>query len=43
MKNNPGTLENDHNINERILYMSFDLCEGKWKLAFSDGNKILVV
>ena len=25
MKNNPGTFENDHNINERILYMSFDL------------------
>ena len=25
MKNSPGNLENDHNINERILYMSFDL------------------
>ena len=43
MKKNPGTLENDHNIKERILYMSFDLSEGKWKLAFSDGNKIRVV
>lgn len=39
MKNTQGTLNKDITIQGEYLYMSFDMGDTKWKMAFSDGNK----
>ena len=39
MKNTQGTLKKDITIQGEYLYMSFDMGDTKWKMAFSDGNK----
>jgi len=38
MKNTQGT-QKDFTTKGEFLYMSFDMGDTKWKLAFSDGNK----
>ena len=39
MKNTQGTLKKDFTTQGEFLYMSFDMGDTKWKMAFSDGNK----
>ena len=38
MKNTQGT-QKDFTTKGEFLYMSFDMGDTKWKMAFSDGNK----
>jgi transposase len=40
MKKTQKTLRNEDTIKESILYIAFELSNSKWKLAFSDGNKV---
>ena len=40
MKKAQKTLRNEDTIKESILYIAFELSNSKWKLAFSDGNKV---
>lgn len=39
MKNTQGTLTKDITTQGQFLYMSFDMGDTKWKMAFCDGNK----
>ena len=40
MKKTQKTLRNEDTIKESILYIAFELSNSKWKLAFSDGDKV---
>lgn len=40
MKKTQRTLRKDIIAKETILHMSFELSNSKWKLGFSDGNKM---
>jgi transposase len=40
MKKTQRTLRKKNNTIESLLYMAFELSEGKWKLGFCDGNKM---
>jgi transposase len=40
MKKTKGTPRKKVSINERVLHLAFELSQNKWKLGFSDGNKM---
>ncbi len=40
MKKTKGTPRKKGSINERVLHLAFELGQNKWKLGFSDGNKM---
>jgi len=40
MKKTQETLRVKDSIKEAVLYIAFELSNSKWKLAFSDGNKV---
>jgi len=40
MKKTRGTPRKKVSINERVLQLAFELSQNKWKLGFSDGNKM---
>lgn len=40
MKLAQETLVRDYNTKEAVLYTAFELSDIKWKLAFSDGNRV---
>jgi transposase len=43
MKKTQKTLRNEDTINESILYTAFELSHRKWKLAFSNGEKMRTI
>lgn len=43
MKQTQGTLGDESNTRSAVLYTAFELSASKWKLAFSDGEKIRYV
>jgi len=43
MKKTPKSLQRHDNTEKAVLYMSFELSNAKWKLAFSDSKKIGLV
>ena len=40
MKKTKGTRIKDNTTKERVLYMALELSQNKWKLGFSDGEKM---
>ena len=40
MRNTKGTLSKDDTKKVSVLHVAFELSEDKWKLGFSDGNKM---
>jgi transposase len=40
MKKTKGTPRKKGSIIERVLHLAFELSQNKWKLGFSDGNKM---
>jgi transposase len=40
MRNTERTLSKDDSTREPVLYVAFELSERRWKLAFSDGEKL---
>jgi transposase len=40
MKKTKGTPRKKGSIMERVLHLAFELSQNKWKLGFSDGNKM---
>jgi transposase len=40
MKKTKGTLRKEVSITEKVLHLAFELSQNKWKLAFSDGNRM---
>jgi transposase len=40
MKKTQGTLKTDDNKKDAVLHLAFELSQDKWKLGFSDGNKM---
>jgi transposase len=43
MKQTQGTPANESNTRSAVLYTAFELSASKWKLAFSDGDKVRYV
>ena len=43
MKKTKGTPRKKVSISEKVLHLAFELSQSKWKLAFSDGEKIRTV
>jgi transposase len=43
MKKTKGTPRKKVSISERVLHLAFELSQNKWKLAFSNGEKIRTV
>ena len=41
MKKSQETLQVVDTIKGATMYIAFELSNGKWKLAFSDGSKVL--
>ena len=43
MKETKGTPKKKVSISEKVLHLAFELSQNKWKLAFSNGEKIRTV
>lgn len=40
MKKTKETLQKEDTTKDEVLHLAFELSQGKWKLGFSDGNKV---
>ena len=40
MKKTQRTLRREDSTNKEVLHLSFELSQNKWKLGFSDGNRV---
>ena len=40
MKKTKETLRREYTTRKRVLHLAFELSQNKWKLGFSDGNKV---